>query len=716
MKAPGEKTPGRAAWIPAAACLLILLHMVLLGLLARRVPYTVDEPAYLLAGRALVQGSRWSTLQERLQGPLPLLASQAFAGRIDPADLDALRLRARLGLLPFSLLLLLVLWAWAREAWGRKGALLSLFLASISPMLLGYGPLIGADLAWTAFTCLTLWLFWRWLKRPSLFRLLAWGAALGLALATKYLAFVHALFLPLPALAVLVRGGDLSPLGGGNRRRRAPSRWGLAALSLVLAGGAALFFLHAAYLFQAPLFGTGRTGDLQSGLFKALSSIPGIRNLLGLLPEPLVLGADYQKAAAARFHGAFLGYLAPHPVFFLYYPLSLLLKVPVATWAFLVLALAAAGRRASRGGPALWLVLEGPGLFLLAAVTLTGKLKIGIRYVLPLLPLVMIRAGGWAGSLSRGPTLRRVMTPLLLAWAAFSSLAVYPHFLGYFNELAGGPGGGWRFFADSNCDWGQDREEGLAALKARHPGLAALGPWDGPRFGLLAGYAPWLQPPDPERPGRTYHWVRRFEPVDHYAAAWLVFRVRPGDFRRAARAGDGRAWGDLCLAWIARGDLEEARRALDSAPAGPSRERLGALLAALGRIRRGKARKVDWSLAARELAARGEMERALKLMEKAPPGERESLLVLLLLQGKSVARAKAILENEMRKGPLEAEKALMVSCGLYWSGDPEGAARVLRSARPPGPGSPLEKTWEAFRRMLRKALENERALKNPRKR
>ncbi|MEE8390250.1 MAG: hypothetical protein V3S14_05555, partial [Anaerolineae bacterium] len=30
-----------------------------------------------------------------------------------------------------------------------------------------------------------------------------------------------------------------------------------------------------------------------------------------------------------------------------------------------------------------------------------------------------------------------------------------PHYLAYFNELAGGPAGGWRYLADSNTDWGQ---------------------------------------------------------------------------------------------------------------------------------------------------------------------------------------------------------------------------------------------------------------------
>ncbi len=715
MKGPGKKGRDPAAWILPAAVFLVLFHLVLLLLLAKGTAYTVDEPAYLLAGRALVRGSGWSTLQERLQGPLPLLASQLFTGKIDPGNLEGARFAARAGLLPFSLLLLAVLWAWSKEVWGRRGALLSLFLGSLSPMLLGYGALVGADLAWTAFTCLTFWLFWRWIRSPSLGRLALWGGSLGLTLATKYLAFLWVLYLPLALFAALLKGRDLFPLGPRSGKGGAAGRWAGGLLSLALAGGTALFFLHAAYLFEAPLFGTGRAGELHSGLFRTLATVPVLKNLLGLLPAPLVLGADYQRVAASSFHGAFLGYLAPHPVFFLYYPLSLLLKVPLASWIFFPAALLA-GRRKSAGGPGLSWFLEGPALFLLVAVTVTGGLKIGIRYVLPLLPLAMVRAGGWGASLQGRRFPARVLTALLCAWFGLSSLSVFPHDLAFFNELAGGAGGGWRFFADSNCDWGQDREPGLAALKRRHPGLEALGPWDGPRFGLLAGYVPWLQPPDPERPGRTYHWIRRFEPLDHYAAAWVVFRVGPGDFLRATREGDVRAGRDLCLAWIGEGNLEKAGSALALSPPGPSRDRLSALLDALGRIEAGRAERKDWSFAARELAARGEAERALKLLEKAPPGEREGLLLLLLVEGKSIARARAFLENEMRKGPMEAEKALMVSCGLFWAGDPEGAARVLRSARPPAPGSSLEKTWKAFARVLRETLKNERTLRNPKKR
>ena len=45
---------------------------------------------------------------------------------------------------------------------------------------------------------------------------------------------------------------------------------------------------------------------------------------------------------------------------------------------------------------------------------------------------------------------------LCLISSVVSSLAVFPHSLSYFNELAGGPQGGPAHLLDANIDWGQD--------------------------------------------------------------------------------------------------------------------------------------------------------------------------------------------------------------------------------------------------------------------
>ena len=44
----------------------------------------------------------------------------------------------------------------------------------------------------------------------------------------------------------------------------------------------------------------------------------------------------------------------------------------------------------------------------------------------------------------------------LIAWHVAESAWVAPHYIAYFNELAGGPAGGRNHLADSSLDWGQD--------------------------------------------------------------------------------------------------------------------------------------------------------------------------------------------------------------------------------------------------------------------
>src|SRR5439155_27050122 len=51
----------------------------------------------------------------------------------------------------------------------------------------------------------------------------------------------------------------------------------------------------------------------------------------------------------------------------------------------------------------------------------------------------------------------------LLTFQAYAFVSISPHYLAYFNELVGGPTQAYRYFVDSNVDWGQD----LTRLKAR---------------------------------------------------------------------------------------------------------------------------------------------------------------------------------------------------------------------------------------------------------
>jgi len=81
--------------------------------------------------------------------------------------------------------------------------------------------------------------------------------------------------------------------------------------------------------------------------------------------------------------------------------------------------------------------------------------QLGLRYVFPVIPLLIVFAASAARDWSSATTIRMgtVWGTGLLAIAA---LRFHPHHLSYFNELAGGPSRGVNHLVDSNLDWGQD--------------------------------------------------------------------------------------------------------------------------------------------------------------------------------------------------------------------------------------------------------------------
>ncbi len=48
------------------------------------------------------------------------------------------------------------------------------------------------------------------------------------------------------------------------------------------------------------------------------------------------------------------------------------------------------------------------------------------------------------------------LTVILFIWYAGSTLAVFPYYIPYYNEIAGGVQQGYKYAVDSNYDWGQD--------------------------------------------------------------------------------------------------------------------------------------------------------------------------------------------------------------------------------------------------------------------
>jgi hypothetical protein len=93
-------------------------------------------------------------------------------------------------------------------------------------------------------------------------------------------------------------------------------------------------------------------------------------------------------------------------------------------------------------------------VLLLAVSAASSRLHVGVRLLLPILPLLFVGA-------SRAFALPRVRILAFVAAIAQVATGVlaHPHALAYFNPIAGGTARGHEWLLDSNLDWGQDLSE-----------------------------------------------------------------------------------------------------------------------------------------------------------------------------------------------------------------------------------------------------------------
>jgi len=326
---------------------------------------------------------------------------------------------SRIPIAMLGLLLGAIVFRWASSLFGVKAGLLALTLFAFDPNLIAQSRLSTTDLGLALMMTLAMWRMWAWLRKPSWRNMILIGIASGAAITTK---FTGVMLAPLFLLAVL-----LYPTMPDQRYWKAIlSRIG----QLIIAGLIALLCIWVVYGFE-----------IKDGL-----------------------------PAATYWHGLikiFTEYSQGYPTYLLgqisrtgwwyYFPVTFALKTPLPTLILFVVGLIVIFlRHEARRSTAAWL----PPLALMG-FALISPLAIGYRHILPVLPFVIVVGGGAAQVLlpDRQASYRVVRGACgigLIAWLVLGTLAIYPHHLSYFNEIAGGPAQADRVLVDSNLDWGQD--------------------------------------------------------------------------------------------------------------------------------------------------------------------------------------------------------------------------------------------------------------------
>lgn len=305
---------------------------------------------------------------------------------------------ARLPQIILTLLLGVMVFAVCGLRWGWSAGLFALTIFSFEPTFLAHGRYATTDMMATftfAAACIACEAF---VARPSNPRLALAGLSVGTALASKYS--------NLPLVAAL----PLSAYLHTDSLRRVRNF-----LPVLLIAGVVLWLVYLPSLIA----GTSQ------------SWFTGIRNLL---PYYMYGFPSYLMGKVST---------ASSP---LYVPTVLAVKL---TTGFLS-ALAVSFWVLRRTRPLLTLVVPGI-IFLLAA--LLGKLGVGVRHLMPLLPLLIVMIA--AAFAKAAPRLKLAMLLLALLHAG-ESLAAAPHHAGFFNWPSGGMSNGHRILLDSNIDMGQD--------------------------------------------------------------------------------------------------------------------------------------------------------------------------------------------------------------------------------------------------------------------
>jgi predicted membrane-bound dolichyl-phosphate-mannose-protein mannosyltransferase len=510
---PSPPTSSSIYW-GIAAIGLVGLFCLQAGLAIPKLSATQDESVHLLAGY-----SYWRTRDFRINPEHPPLAklvaaipALALNPRLDTSnkdwqssaeyplgfsflygnDADRLLFWGRLPIVVIAAIGAFITFLWARDLFGPMAGAFAAGLYSFCPNLLAHGMLITTDVPVATFTLLTLYLFWRQGSQPNWRNSLVTGLALGATMATKYSGGL---------LPVLIAG--LAVFRAIRRKdRRQAFKAEIQSLSIM--AGACLLVIEATYLFSAsPLL-----------YFKNAT-------LVNANHDP---NYQYYLMGQLKTSGWWYYFLA-----------AFAFKATLATLLLLLLrAVQTMSGRVNRWGESI--LQAGIGFYVV--VISAGADDLGIRYLMPIFPLIYVWVSGIVPAYSR-TRMKQAVLVALLGWQVWASVSSFPNYIPYFNELAGGPSAGPNLLDDSNVDWGQNLKQAGTYVEQKgiqHPVYSPISSFDNPRhYGLDSDPHPPGEFVSRTPPPGTYlisghnvAWLRavdpawkRYTPVDRIGGLWI---------------------------------------------------------------------------------------------------------------------------------------------------------------------------------------------------
>jgi len=359
--------------------------------------------------------------------------------------------RTRTAAAILTLLTALVLFFATREMFGNAAALIALTLLAFDPNILAHGAYVTTDIGLSCFMCLSVYMFYRFVKSPSALRLIVTGVSVGLVLAVK-----HTGLLVLPILFLLSICEITGVCLGTTRTLLIQHALKLlGSLVLVTLIGVTVLWSFYGFRYSARPSGLQLNPSLSDFVsdLKPHEAWP-IKTAarFHLLPESYLYGLADVRLTANYYTSFVLGKIYAHNVWF-YFPVAFLIKSTIGVLALLLLTIlvVVVGRFKTARETYFLLV---PIVFYLI-VALSVGMNIGVRHILVVYVFLYALIGGAARVLIQNNRRWSYIVGIFLLLHIGSSSLAFPNYIAYGNELWGGPSQTHKYLTDSNSDWGQ---------------------------------------------------------------------------------------------------------------------------------------------------------------------------------------------------------------------------------------------------------------------
>ncbi|TSC67716.1 MAG: hypothetical protein G01um101466_659 [Parcubacteria group bacterium Gr01-1014_66] len=501
-------------------------------------------------------------------------------------DADAILFWARVPMIAVTLLLGVLIFWWVHRRFGNAAALIALMLYVFSPTLLAHGRYVTTDVGAALGFFVGIVAYLAFLEQQNWKHLLIAGIAFGFAQLMK---FSLILLIPVFGIMLVLWVWTRTYLSLRGRIKLG----GVLILKTIIIGSIGVLLIWISY---APFVLRYPREKQRHDAFVTLANNPfhpGVEFDLTLIRHPITRPLGQYlfglMMATQRVGGGntryFLGEVSSEGSPW-YFPIMYVVKESLAFHLLTLIAVIAGFKRIFLADTQrttyirirAWIrahfaeVSLSIGIGIYWITSITTPLNIGIRHILPTLPLIFILVGrGIAQWFQEGyesnphtwgmllftelkrhivaaPKISAIM--LILIWHAAGSILFFPYFLSYYNALARGPEEGVYIATDSNLDWGQDLKRLRSYIDKKGIDKIAIDYFGGgsPRYYFGDRFEPWWSARGEPRgwfaisanvrqgawgrigsgftrkPEDSYEWLNQYEPIDRIGYSIFVYR------------------------------------------------------------------------------------------------------------------------------------------------------------------------------------------------